>query len=118
MTPLEIWPLMGDVGISFIEFADSLTGWDTKPLIRNGAVVALIKFKGDEFHFHSLGGHSFTRKDMREDFFGDLWEKYGYARTRTPKTDTRQQRFNERAGFHKIGEDEHEIHYQIDKPKD
>lgn len=115
MTLLEIYQSMGETGISFIEFAMSAEGWDVSPVIRDGAMVAVLKFQGPEFHFHSFGKYSFTRQDIKEEIFQPLFDKYGYARTKTPKSDTRQQRFNERAGFYRIAEDENEIHYQINK---
>ncbi len=110
-----MYQAMGETGVSFLEFAMSVEGWDVRPAFRNGKMVAVLKFQGPEFHFHSFGNYSFTRQDMRDEIFQPLWDQFGYARTRTPKTDTRQQRFNERFGFYRIGEDDHDIHYQIYK---
>lgn len=116
MDSFDIYSMLGDVKISYLEFAMSLQGWDTRPIMRDSELIAVLKFKGPEFHFHSTGRHNFTRQEIREEVFEPLWKRYGYARTKTPVSDTRQQRFNERIGFRKIGENEHEIHYQIDKP--
>lgn len=115
MDLLEIYQAMGDVGISYIEFAISTDGWDVKPVFRDGYLVAVLKFQGPEFHFHSFGKRSFTRAEMMSEIFTPLWNEYGFARTKTPIEDTRQQRFNERFGFRRIGRNEHEIHYQIDR---
>ena len=116
MTNLELYQAIVDVKISYLEFALSLEGWEVKPVFQDDKLIAILKFKGSEFHFHSFGKHSFTRYQMMSKVFIPLWEKYGYARTRTPKEDIRQQRFNERFGFRKIGENDNEIHYQIDRP--
>jgi hypothetical protein len=115
MTPLEMFREMENPQISFLEFAMSLDGWEVRPVHRNGGLVAVLKFKGPEFHFWSAGNHSFTRQEIRQVVLEPLWNEYGFARTRTPVSDVRQQRFNERAGFRRIEEDDHEIHYQLDK---
>ena len=42
-------------------------------------------------------------------------DREGYVLTKTPKEEERQRRFNEAIGFEKIGEDEYDIHYRLDR---
>lgn len=94
-------------------FEHGLQDWTFHEMHRGGRLVAVFISKGAEFHFTKWdAGYHFTRDDLRE-WPGGLIERYGYADTRTPKTDTRQRRFNERLGFVQIGEDEFDVHYRI-----
>ena len=97
------------------QFAKALEDWEIHELHGPNGLAVLFVVKGPEFHFAKLDAdYQVTRDDLRR-WPGDLIAKYGYAETRTPKHDTRQRRFNERLGFRRVGEDEHEIHYRIDK---
>ena len=98
---------------SWLEFALSFGDWVLRSVERDGREVAILATNGPEFHFASFGGYPFTRRDIYDEVFLPLFAAYGCAETRTPKTDTRQQRFNHRIGFQKVGEDDRYIHYRI-----
>ncbi len=102
-------------GISWLEFAYSMREWEIRESIRDGERVAVLAFNGPEFHFASFGKRSFTRRDIKDEVLAPLIARYGYATTRTPIADTRQQRFNERFGFVRTGEDGQNIHYRIER---
>ena len=100
--------------MSWLEFAIEMQDWGVESVCDDdGREIAIIAFKGPEFHFTSFGQHPFTRREIYEHVFNPLFAQYGYADTRTPKSDTRQQRFNERIGFKRMGEDASTIHYRI-----
>jgi hypothetical protein len=94
-------------------FEKGLEGWDLHDLHGPTGVAIIFVVKGPEFHFCKCDpAYQVTREDLRQ-WPGSLIERYGYAETRTPKDDTRQQRFNQRLGFVQVGEDEQHVHYRI-----
>ena len=96
------------------EFTESLTGWTLDPVCRQDGTIGIIfMVKGPEFHFAKFGSDIQASRDHLKKYPGSLIQQYGYALTRTPKTATRQQRFNERLGFYRIGEDEFDVHFKI-----
>lgn len=96
------------------EFEKTLEGWTLEPVYKDGEVAVVFVVKGPEFHFQKFDPSYQAGREILRRYPGELIARYGYALTRTPKDDTRQQRFNERCGFFRIGEDENDIHYKID----
>ena len=97
------------------EFAHTLDGWDIEPhVMPAGNIGAVFVSKGPEFHFQKFDPAMQATRDILKKYPGELIAKHGFAMTRTPHTDRRQQRFNERLGFYRVGEDESFIHYRID----
>jgi hypothetical protein len=95
------------------QFAAGLQQYDQ--VLVTPAFVFLAK--GPEFHFLSLGTKQpMSLKFIRETLSAFI-KQHGYACTRTPVEDKRQQRFNEKLGFYKTHEDEHDIFYRIDEVK-
>lgn len=106
--------LKGVLYVTPEQFAEGFDGCEFDPLRReDGSIWALFIIKGPEFHFVKFGDDAADKSVLRK-YPGSLIEKHGYALTKTPKEDTRQQRFNERLGFYRVGEDEFDIHYRID----
>lgn len=97
-------------------FEESLNGWTLEPMCRDdGAVGFIFSSRGPEFHFSTFGtGMQATRAVLKK-YPGEIIARYGFALTKTPKPDIRQQRFNERIGFYRVGEDEYDIFYRIDQ---
>lgn len=77
------------------------------------AFVALVK--EPLFHFHSFKHGRALSKQTIKQFLRDIIARSGYAETRTPIMDGRQQRFNHRLGFVEASRDEHEITYRIER---
>lgn len=97
------------------QFAQSLDGWTLDLVLRDdGSIAIIFVSKGPEFHFSKFGSDIQISRAYLKKYPGSLIEKYGYALTKTPLTDARQIRFNERLGFYRIAEDEFDIHYRID----
>ena len=98
------------------QFAQSLDGWTLDPVLRDDGSIGIIWVsKGPEFHFAKFGTDiQFTKTTLKK-YPGDIIKQHGYALTKTPKTDTRQLRFNTRLGFFQVGEDEFDIHLRIDQ---
>lgn len=97
------------------QFEQSLDGWTLDPVLRDdGSICFIFVSKGPEFHFQKFGTDVQASREHLRKYPGEIIAAHGYALTRTPKTDTRQQRFNERLGFYRVGEDEWDIHYRID----
>ena len=98
------------------QFESSLDDWDIETVLSaDGQIGLMFISHGPEFHFQKFDiGIQATRAHLRK-YPGDLIAKYGHALTKTPHEDTRQQRFNERLGFYKVGKDEFFIHYRIDQ---
>jgi hypothetical protein len=98
-------------------FAQELGTWNVEAVEIDGKLAFITIQKGPEFHFESLDTkHPITRK-MITDFLRPIIAEHGFAQTRTPIEDTRQQRFNELFGFRRAGEDGFDILYQIEAVK-
>jgi hypothetical protein len=110
-----LWRLVSDqLFLSESEFYEWLHGWEVSCIERADALVAIRLRKGPEFHFVMTGStRSVTRADINS-CIQPIIDEHGYATTKTPKDDARQQRFNELLGFVKTGEDEFDIHYRIE----
>ena len=102
--------------VSREEFERTLDGWTLEPVHdAAGEVAVIFVVKGPEFHFCKLDETYQATREILRRYPGELIARHGYALTRTPKEDRRQRRFNERLGFYAVGEDEHDVHYRIDK---
>ncbi len=98
------------------QFAQSLDGWTIDPVLRDDGSIGLIFVsKGPEFHFQKFGTDIQASRAILKKYPGEIIAAHGYALTKTPLADRRQQRFNERLGFYRIGEDQFDIHYRIDQ---
>lgn len=98
------------------QFDKTLDGWDFDIVEANGAISMVFVSKGPEFHFAKFDDTPASREHLKK-YPGSLIEKYGYAVTKTPKTDLRQLRFNRMLGFFAIGEDEFDIFLRIEKSR-
>jgi len=94
------------------EFLENLKQYEVFALHRDGVLAGLWMTKGAEFHIYPMGG-SYTMADIRN-VIQPLIDRYGYATTKTPLSDKRQQRFNRRLGFVQIGEDDVYVTYKIE----
>lgn len=98
------------------QFEQTLDGWEIEPILSPGGEVgAVFVSKGPEFHFQKFDASIQATRAHLKKYPGEIIATHGYALTKTPHTDTRQRRFNERLGFFKVGEDESFIHYRIDQ---
>ena len=89
-------------------------GWDIDLRRNNGEIVMAVFTKGPELHFATFGRKwKMTRKDFR-DYLLPLIERFGYVETKTPRDDSRQQRFNELIGFVPLKDDGEFIHYRME----
>lgn len=111
----QAWCLNQDkIYMSQDEFINSFEGWQAYST-DDHAFVAF--FKGPEFHFQALKeGSSLSMKSIKK-FLEIIINKEGFAITRTPKDDLRQQRFNELIGFFRISETEFDVIYKIERVK-
>ncbi len=101
--------------ITKAQYLEGLAGWNIEVHRVEGEVVGAVLTKGCELHFTTFGKKwSLTRKDIR-DYLVPIIEKYGCVKTKTPKEDERQKRFNTILGFVTDGEDKYFTHYRLDK---
>lgn len=101
--------------ISFEHFSDSLAGWELDPIFFDGGLAGIFVLRGPEFHFCKTNSAYQAGRGILAKYPGSLIAKHGFATTRTPIEDTRQQRFNLRLGFYEVARDEFDIHYRIDQ---
>ena len=98
------------------QFEQSLEGWTLDPVLRaDGSIGIIFVSNGPEFHFQKFGTDIQASRAILQKYPGELIATHGYALTKTPLTDRRQQRFNERLGFYRIGEDQFDVIYRIDQ---
>ena len=100
--------------MSWLEFGIWFQEYEITPIHRADRIVAVLQQKGPEFHFLSFGEYTFKHQEIL-DVLHKIIADHGCVITTTPKSDTRQQRFNERIGFRRIGEDDDGIRYQLGK---
>lgn len=97
------------------EFLRNLEGWDIEPIENDGEVIAITAVRGPEMHFETVGtGKPIPRRIVFE-VLQKIIDKHGYALTKTPKEESRQQRFNALIGWKPVGEDLYDIHYRIER---
>jgi hypothetical protein len=97
------------------QFEQSLADWTVTPVERDGALYAAVVTRGPELHFTTFQCAPISLRMIRE-HVEPIIAEYGFLRTRTPKDELRQQRFNERMGFVRDGEDEFFLQYRLDAP--
>jgi hypothetical protein len=98
------------------EFTENLKDWQIDVVVGADDIPSFIVVrKGPDFHFHSLHTGATLTMGAIKRFLRAIITAHGYAATKTPKEDTKQRRFNERFGFEKVGEDEYDVHYRIER---
>lgn len=100
--------------ISKDEFLKTLAEWVIKPVYIEGELAWITVQKGPEFHFQSIGKTRVMPLRMIRSFLQAIIAEHGYACTKTPLEDVRQQRFNQRFGFVETGRDGFDIHFRIE----
>ena len=95
------------------EFAKTFKGWEMAAVEVDGTPAFVTVTRGAEFHFESLDGSIPITRQMIREFLKPIISAYGYAMTRTPKDDRRQQRFNEAFGFRATAVDTEYLTYCI-----
>lgn len=96
-------------------FVRSLVGWEVAAVEIDGVPSFITAVKGAHFHFDTLDtGRQITRKMIR-DFLRPILTEHGYAMTKTPIEDTRQQRFNIAMGFEEVLRDGYDVHFRLSR---
>jgi hypothetical protein len=102
--------------ISKEEYLQQLEGWDIRPVHDSRGEIGWITVqKGPEFHFQNVGPTRLLPMRVIREFLQGVIDRHGYALTRTPLEDIRQQRFNRRFGFVEVGCDAFDIIFRIDR---
>lgn len=97
------------------EFTRGLEGWQLDPIPGPQGVAGVVVHKGPHFHFAKFDPSFQVGRDILKRYPGELIARYGYAETKTPIDDARQQKFNQRLGFFVTGQDEFDLHMRIEK---
>jgi hypothetical protein len=97
------------------EFIDSLDGWDVTPRQVDGEIVGATMARGADFHFISFGSGRGFSPALISACLQPIIDQHGFVRTRTPKEDLRQQRFNIRIGFKRESEDEFYTYFRMER---
>lgn len=110
----RVWAqLEPTVYITKADYLAGLEGWEVSGHKVDGTLVCAVFRSGPEIHFTTFGHPwTMTRADVRK-YVKPLFDAYGCVKTKTPKDDTRQQRFNRLMGFEVENEDEFFIHYKL-----
>lgn len=106
-----------DVFISRREFMASLDGWDIVTREIDGEIAGATLTRGPEFHFVSFGMKKPVPPVLMISCLQPIIDRHGFVRTRTPKEDIRQRRFNIRIGFQVESEDEFFTTFRLEKLK-
>ena len=91
----------------------SLRVWDIKPVEIDGLLAFITLQDGPKFHFHSLKSAKPLTRRLICQILQPIIDAHGFAETRTPHEDTRQQRFNELLGWEEVGRDDFDVIYRI-----
>lgn len=97
------------------EFFRNLEGWTIEPIENDGEVIAITAVRGPEMHFETVGTGNPIPRRIVFSVLQKIIDQYGYALTKTPKEEIRQQRFNALIGWKAVGEDFYDIHYRIER---
>jgi hypothetical protein len=97
------------------EFTRGLEGWQLDPIPGPQGVAGVVVHKGPQFHFAKFDPSFQVGRDILKRYPGELIARYGYAETKTPIDDARQQRFNARLGFVEVSRDDLDITYRINR---
>lgn len=111
-----LWQAARDkVFITKSEYLESLKGWTVKAHCVDGILAFITVQRGPEFHFHSMNAKTRLSMRMIKKFLEPVIAEHGYAMTRTPHEDGRQQRFNRKLGFVEAGRTEFDVLYRIER---
>ena len=97
------------------QFTQGLQGWELDPIQGPEGIAGVIVHRGPEFHFAKFDPAFQVGRSILQKYPGDLIARYGYAETKTPIDDARQQRFNARLGFVEVSRDDLDITYRINR---
>lgn len=103
------------VFISRREFFASLDDWDITPREIDGEIAGATLNRGPEFHFITFGRRKVFPASLIADCLGPIIERHGFVRTRTPKDDVRQSRFNLLIGFDVESSDEYFTTFRMER---
>jgi hypothetical protein len=103
-----------DVYITREQFARGLEEWEITPIRIGGELAYVTLIRGPELHYTSFGGHRISPGLIRG-WLAPLLERYGYATTRTPREELRQQRLNVLIGGRVTEESEFFVHFRLDQ---
>lgn len=103
------------VFISRREFLESLDGWEVKPREIDGQIIGATLIRGPEFHFVTFGPQKTFTRSLMVNCLQPIIDKHGYVRTRTPKEDMRQRRFNLLVGFVVESADEFFTYFRMER---
>lgn len=113
----KLWERVGPtVFISKDDYIEALNGWEITAVEVEEQLAYIKLVRGPELHFESFGGgHVNGTFGMIYDGIEPVLKEHGYVKTRTPKEETRQHRFNRAIGFEPDGEDEFYIYWRLEK---
>lgn len=103
------------VFISRREFFASLDDWEITPREIDGEVIGATLRRGPEFHFITFGYRKILPATLITACLQPIIDEYGFVRTRTPKEDVRQRRFNLLVGFHVERDDEFYTYFRLEQ---
>jgi hypothetical protein len=98
------------------QFERGLAEWDVTAIEVEGKLAFVTLTQGPEFHYTSFDTGTPITLAMIRGWLEPILAKYGYATTRTPKSEPRQHRLNLRLGCTVCDEDEFFIHYRLEAP--
>lgn len=112
----KIWGQIADTTfIPRMDFMTSLESWDITPREIDGEVIGATMSRGPEFHFISFGHRKVFPAALIADCLQPIIDRFGFVRTRTPKGDVRQNRFNLLIGFDVESTDEYFTTFRMDR---
>lgn len=103
-----------DVYMTKGQFVRGLDDWEIKDYRIDGALAFVTLTQGPEIHYTTFGIGRLSIAMIRG-WVAPIIERYGYATTKTLKSEPRQHRLNIRIGATVCGEDEFFTHYRLDK---
>ena len=102
------------VFISRREFFAGLDGWEIEPKEVDGDIIGATLVCGAEFHFMTFGVRKRFSRALITDCLRPIINRHGFVRTKTPREDMRQRRFNQIIGFRIEREDEYFTHFRME----
>lgn len=101
--------------ISRDQYMRDLEPWTLEPVEIDGKVAFVIMVKGPAIHLVSFRtGHKFPLRAFTRRVQA-LIEQHGHVETKTPIWEAKQQALNEAFGFTRVGQDEYDVVYRLDR---
>ena len=104
-------------GCTLSEYEKAIENWDILKADAGGKLAAIGITKGPEFHVVAIQPGKWASRRLFSETLGKAIRNYGYAETSVMKGNAEGEKFVQRIGFVKVGENGMTTIYRLEKVK-